>query len=69
MTQPNVAEPSHARERRWQADFRINVNTRRPVMRVVTHRRKQRDLSRNVGFIPRPRAAATRAGTRGRTAR
>ncbi len=25
----------HARERRWPADFEINVNSRRPVMRVV----------------------------------
>lgn len=31
----NVAEPSHARERRWPADFETNVNSRRPVMRVV----------------------------------
>ena len=30
-----VAEPSHARERRWPADFEINVDSRRPVMRVV----------------------------------
>jgi hypothetical protein len=28
-------EPSHARERRWPADCEINVNSRRPVMRVV----------------------------------
>ena len=28
-------EPSHARERRWPADLQINVNSRRPVMRVV----------------------------------
>ena len=28
-------EPSHARERRWPVGFEINVNSRRPVMRVV----------------------------------
>ena len=27
-------EPSHARERRWPIRFEINVNSRRPVMRV-----------------------------------
>jgi len=31
----NAGEPSHARERRWPADFEINVNSRRPVMRDV----------------------------------
>jgi hypothetical protein len=31
----NGDEPSHARERRWPVGFKINVNSRRPVMRVV----------------------------------
>jgi putative addiction module component (TIGR02574 family) len=30
-----IGEPSHARERRWPAEFEIQVNSRRPVMRVV----------------------------------
>jgi hypothetical protein len=30
-----VDEPSHARERRWPVGFEININSRRPVMRVV----------------------------------
>gem|GEM_PF-4425087 len=33
----NVGEPSHARERRWPADLQMNLNSRRPVMRVVRH--------------------------------
>ena len=32
-------EPSHALGRRWPADFENNVNSRRPVMRVVIPRR------------------------------
>ena len=47
-----IAEPSHARERRWPVGFEININSRRPVMRVV---RQQRNLpllaSSNLGRI------------------
>ncbi len=30
-----LLEQSHARERRWPADFEININSRRPVMRDI----------------------------------
>ena len=36
-------EPSHARERRWPVGFEINVNSRRPVMRVVRLQRQKAD--------------------------
>jgi len=38
------AESSHARERRRPADYGINVNSRRPVMRVVICKRKKASL-------------------------
>ena len=34
----------HARERRWPVGFEINVNSRRPVMRVVRHERYRATL-------------------------
>ena len=33
--EPMADEPSHARVRRYPADFEVNVNSRRPVMRGV----------------------------------
>jgi hypothetical protein len=47
FTTTDVGEPSHAGERRWPADFETNVNSRRPLMRVVlpTNRAPQANRS------------------------